>query len=59
MLVREGNMADWDNEVERIFALLNRSLAHLPDYVGWDREAMKDSLEPFRKYADPSPDPVR
>ncbi len=52
--LREAILADWDNEAERIFGLLNRSLAHLPDYIGWDREAMKDSLEPFRKYADPS-----
>ena len=33
--------------------LLNKALAHLVDFVGWDREAMNETLEPFRKYADP------
>jgi GNAT superfamily N-acetyltransferase len=51
--LREGRMDQWDEEADRIFILLNRSLRHLTDYVGWDREALNDSLEPFRKYADP------
>jgi GNAT superfamily N-acetyltransferase len=40
-------------EADRIHYLLNESLAHLSDFVGWDRQALDDSLEPFRKYADP------
>jgi GNAT superfamily N-acetyltransferase len=51
--LREGRLEEWDKEADRIHNLLNHSLAHLPGFVGWDREALNDSLEPFRKYADP------
>jgi GNAT superfamily N-acetyltransferase len=51
--LREGRLEEWDKEADRIHKLLNQSLAHLPGFVGWDREALNDSLEPFRKYADP------
>ncbi|MDF1519359.1 MAG: GNAT family N-acetyltransferase [Brevefilum sp.] len=52
-VVRQGRMDEWDKEADRIHYLLNKSLAHLSDFVGWDRQALDDSLEPFRKYADP------
>jgi len=52
-VVRQGRMEEWDKEADRIHYLLNKSLAHLTDFVGWDRQALDDSLEPFRKYADP------
>jgi len=51
--IREGNIAEWDKEADRIFVLLNKALKHLADYTGWDREALNDTLEPFRKFADP------
>jgi len=51
--IREGNIAEWDKEADRIFVLLNEALKHLADYTGWDREALNDTLEPFRKFADP------
>jgi GNAT superfamily N-acetyltransferase len=53
IILREGRLEEWDKEADRIHNLLNHSLAHLPGFVGWDREALNDSLEPFRKYADP------
>ena len=53
VVIREGRMEEWDREADRIHFLLNKALAHLTDFVGWDRQALDDSLEPFRKYADP------
>jgi len=32
---------------------LNTALAHLPDHIGWHRDALQASLEPFRNIADP------
>lgn len=53
IILREGRLEEWEKEADRIHVLLNRALSHLSDFVGWDREALNDSLEPFRKYADP------
>ena len=52
-IIREARLSEWDTEADRIHILLNKALAHLDDYVGWDRQALDDTLEPFRKYADP------
>lgn len=52
-VIREARLDEWDREADRVHFLLNKALAHLVDYVGWDREALNDTLEPFRKYADP------
>jgi len=52
-VIREGRLEEWDKEADRIHYLLNKSLAHLVDFVGWDRDALDDSLAPFKKYADP------
>lgn len=52
-VIREGRFDVWDQEADRVHYLLNQSLAHLPDFVGWDRQALDDSLAPFKKYADP------
>ena len=52
-VIREGRLDEWNKEADRVHYLLNRALAHLSDFVGWDRRALDDTLEPFRKYADP------
>ena len=52
-VIREARLDEWDQEADRIHYLLNKALAHLVDFVGWDREALEDTLEPFREYADP------
>ena len=52
-VIREARMDEWDREADRVHYLLNKALAHLVDFVGWDRRALDDTLEPFRKYADP------
>ncbi len=51
--VRPANLADWQEELERIYLLLNRCLAHLPDFRPWPRKVVFDSLAAFRKAADP------
>lgn len=52
-VIRQARLDEWEKEADRVHYLLNRSLAHLDDFVGWDRQALDDTLEPFRKYADP------
>ena len=51
--IRSGDMEHWDNEVERIYILLNKALAHLPDFIPWPRDGLQASLEQFRKIVDP------
>jgi len=51
--VRSADMLNWKEEVDRVYTLINRSLAHLPDFIPWQREALYASLEPFRQVVDP------
>jgi GNAT superfamily N-acetyltransferase len=51
--IRTGRLDQWDQEADRIHHLLNRALAHLDDFVGWDRQALDDTLAPFKEHADP------
>ncbi len=51
--IRQARLDEWDKEADRIHYLLNKALAHLVDFVGWDRQALDDTLAPFKKYADP------
>ncbi len=51
--IRQARLDEWEKEADRVHYLLNRALSHLVDFVGWDRQALDDTLEPFRKYADP------
>jgi GNAT superfamily N-acetyltransferase len=52
-VIREARLEEWDKEADRVYYLLNKALAHLDDFVGWDRQALDDTLAPFKKYADP------
>ena len=51
--VRSADLAHWEDELERIYVLLNTCMRHLPDYRSWPREVVFNSLAPFRKIADP------
>ena len=53
-VIREARLDEWDREADRVHFLLNKALAHLDDFVGWDRHALDDTLAPFKKYADPA-----
>ena len=51
--VRGADLAHWEDELERIYVLLNVALAHLPDWRPWPREVVFNSLAPFKDIADP------
>lgn len=51
--IRGADLTHWEDEVDRIHRLLNAALAHLPDHIGWHRDALEASLTPFRDIADP------
>ncbi len=51
--VRPANFADFENEVERVYYLINKSLAHIEDFKPWNREDLRDLLREFRSFADP------
>jgi GNAT superfamily N-acetyltransferase len=51
--VRSADFQRWDEEVDRVHRLLNRSLAHLEDHIGWRRDNLEAMLGPFREIADP------
>jgi len=52
--IRGADLAHWEDEVDRVHHLLNAALAHLPDRIGWRRDALQAMLEPFRHIADPN-----
>jgi len=51
--VRHADFSRWEEEVDRVYALINPSLKHLPGHVPWQREALRDLLAPFVKVAHP------
>jgi GNAT superfamily N-acetyltransferase len=51
--VRGSDLTQFDAEVDRVHYLLNTSLAHLPDHIGWHRDAVEATLSQFRAVADP------
>jgi len=51
--IRSANLEDWEAEIERVFILINAALAHLPDFIPWQREALQATLAPFRQIVDP------
>jgi GNAT superfamily N-acetyltransferase len=51
--VRPADLLHWEDELERIYVLLNTAMTHLPDYRTWPREVVYSSLAPFRKIVDP------
>lgn len=51
--IRSANLADWDAEIERVYRLINIALAHLPDFLPWQRESLQESLSAFKPFIDP------
>jgi GNAT superfamily N-acetyltransferase len=51
--VRGADLSQFQAEVDRVHYLLNTSLAHLPDHIGWHREVVEATLQQFRTIADP------
>jgi GNAT superfamily N-acetyltransferase len=51
--IRTPDMDRWMDEVEVVQELMNKGMAHLPDFRPWEREAVAGLLEPFKSIADP------
>ena len=51
--LRTPDLSRWMDEVEVVQELMNKSMAHLPDFRPWEREAVAGLLEPFKTIADP------
>lgn len=54
VVIREANFDRWQDEIDTIHRLLTIALAHLNDHIGWRRDSLEATLEPFRTIADPS-----
>ncbi len=52
--IRPANFDRWQEEIDIIHMLLGKALAHLDDSIGWHRESLEATLEPFRTIADPN-----
>lgn len=50
--IREANFDRWQDEIGIVHTLLNKALAHLDDHIGWHREALEETLAPFKTIAD-------
>lgn len=51
--VRGGDLAHIDEEIERVYLLINRALAHLSDFIPWQRAALQELFYSMRRIADP------
>lgn len=51
--VRCADFKHWEEEVDRVFELINPALKHLPGFIPWQREALRELLAPFVELADP------
>jgi len=52
--IRPANFNRWQEEIDIVHMLLRKALAHLNDSIGWHREALEATLEPFKTIADPN-----
>jgi len=50
--IRTPDLDRWQEEVDVVLELLNRSLAHLTDFRPYEREAVEAMVGPFRSIAD-------
>src|SRR5512136_417285 len=51
--IRSANMQDVDGEIDRIWDLENRALAHLANFVPYPRESIESLVLPLKDLADP------
>jgi GNAT superfamily N-acetyltransferase len=51
--IRTPDMRRWQEEVDTVHMLLNRALAHIPDFRPYERDAVQALISPFRLIADP------
>jgi GNAT superfamily N-acetyltransferase len=51
--IRTADFENWEQEADNVHRLLNAALAHLPDHIGWHRDAIRAMLQSFLRIADP------
>lgn len=51
--IRHADLTHWEDEIDRLIPLMNAALAHLPDFIPWQPEALHATLGAFRQIADP------
>ena len=54
IVIRTADFDNWENEIDRVLDLLNKSTAHLRDHIGWHRADLAATLLPFKEIADPN-----
>ena len=54
VIVRDARFDRWSEEVDIVHMLLGKALAHLDDSIGWHRDSLEATLEPFKTIADPA-----
>ena len=52
-IIRPADFAHWQDEVDRVLALINPCLQHLNGFIPWTRENLQKLMEPFLEIADP------
>lgn len=50
--IRSADLANWKEEVDLVYGLINICLAHLPGHTPWQREALQELMAPFVEIAD-------
>lgn len=50
--IRSADLAQWEQEINKVFVLINQALKHLPGHIPWRREALQKTLQPFVEIAD-------
>ncbi|MBN1265798.1 MAG: GNAT family N-acetyltransferase [Anaerolineales bacterium] len=51
--VRGADFSHWQEEADRVYGIINEALKHLDDFIGWNREALHDTVKTFVRIADP------
>jgi GNAT superfamily N-acetyltransferase len=51
--IRGARLDRFREEVDNVYGMINRSLAHLPDHIGWERSALESTFRSFLNFADP------
>jgi len=51
--IRSADMDHWDEELDRVFVLLQEALLWADNPIPWRRDVLAEMLEPFRQIADP------
>jgi GNAT superfamily N-acetyltransferase len=52
-LIRGARLREWEEEARRVFQVINKALAHLPDYQPWMWEAFRETLGSLKDICDP------